>query len=188
MRDEQYRSEEIGEYGRADNPAMVRRARPHVRRVGIGVAAATAGLVATVVAALLTPTDDQTAQTWAMVTLALAVMLTAICGLQLALWNKALAEWSGRADARLIGWVRPSWWAHAVSYVLAVVLVWAVVTLVVRTTWAPGALVAWLIAGICLIAGQLLAAASYLDPGGPPGTVPAHLVTEPRAQRRDTNR
>lgn len=187
MRDEAYAREEIGEYGRAQSPALARRVRPFVRRVGIGVVAAVVGLVASVVAALLTPGDDATAQLWAKIAIVLAIVLTAICALQFTLWSRALAEWEGRKDARLLVWVTPSWWAHAASYLVAVVLVWAVVTLVVHTTWVPVALVFWLVAGGCLIAGQLLAAVARIEPSGPPGTLPAHVTVEP-TQRRDTNR
>src|SRR5829696_7972157 len=127
MADEEYSTEQIAAYGATAQPAIAARMTPHLRMTLIG--AACAGLaVLTSLAALLTfPmfSDRDTGAGWAVVALVSAVLMLVVCGIQVAVWRRAMASWRGVRMQDLQGERRLSWITHLVSYAVVLAGMWA---------------------------------------------------------------
>lgn len=177
MGDEGYSSEQIAAYGATAQPAIAARMTPHLRMTLIG--AACAGLaVLTSLAALLTfPmfNDRDTGAGWAVVALVTAVLMLAVCGIQVAVWRRAMASWRGVRVQDLQGERRLSWITHLVSYAVVLAGMWACLAGAADAGWSATAGILLLATMVLIIAGQVLAGVQYLRPSGPPGTVPAHM-------------
>jgi hypothetical protein len=177
MRDEEYQPEEIGAYGATAQPAIVARMTPHLRMTLAGAACAVVGALTAVVAVVTFPdfSGPTLGATWAVVALVCAVLMLAICVIQLLVWRRAMASWRGirmqdlRAEARL------SWIVHLISYAVVLVALWACIAGSADAGWTTTAAALLAFTMLFVVAGQVLAGVQYLRPSGPPGTLPAHM-------------
>jgi hypothetical protein len=177
MRDEEYQPEEIGAYGATAQPAIAARMTPHLRMTLAGAACAVVGALTAVVAVVTFPdfSGPTLGATWAVVALVCAVLMLAICVIQVLVWRRAMASWRGirmqdlRAEARL------SWIVHVISYAVVLVALWACIAGSADAGWTTTAAALLAFTMLFVIAGQVLAGVQYLRPSGPPGTLPAHM-------------
>ena len=177
MRDEGYRPEEIGAYGATAQPAIAARMRPHLRMTLAGAVCGLLGAAAAIGAVATFPNFSSAANggTWAVVAMVCAVLMLAISVIQVLVWRRAMASWRGvrlqdlRAEARL------SWIVHLVSYAVVLVALWACIAAGADAGWTTTAGALLGVTLVLVVAGQVLAGVQYLRPGGPPGTVPAHI-------------
>ncbi len=190
MRDADYSSDQIGAYGATEQPAVAARMVPHLRMTEIGAGCALLAVVFAVAAVVRFPSFDDTGATglgWAVTALVGAVLVLAICVIQVVVWLRAMASWRGRRIQDLHGEARLSWIAHLASYP-AVVL--ALLGSIAGSSYATWSATAAVLLGLCLLfvlAAQVLSAVQYLRPSGPPGTLPAHMrrLVERSQQRED---
>ena len=191
MRDEGYSSEQIAAYGATAQPAIAARMTPHLRMTFIGTACAALGVGTSLAAVLTFPkfSDREVGAAWAVVALITAVLVFAICVLQVVVWRRAMASWRGIRIQDLRGEARLSWIIHLVSYAVVLVGMWACIAGAADAGWSATAGVLLAATMLLIIAGQVLAGVQYLRPSGPPGTVPAHMRRlVRRADRREGRR
>jgi hypothetical protein len=177
MRDEEYQPEEIGAYGATAQPAIAARMTPHLRMTLAGAACAVVGVLTAVIAVITFPdfSGPTLGATWAVVALVCAVLMLAICVIQVLVWRRAMDSWRGvrmqdlRAEARL------SWIVHLISYAVVLVALWACIAGSADAGWTTTAAALLAFTMLFVIAGQVLAGVQYLRPSGPPGTLPAHM-------------
>ncbi len=177
MRDEQYASEDLPSYGAHEQPAIVSRARRHLRMTLLGTIVAALGLVSAVVALVTYPDIDGVFQgrgwTQAMVWCSAAMLV--LCLWQHLSWLRATAVWHGRRNSDLVAVVAVSWILQLVSYAISLIgLVVCVIALFEVGRFATTA-VFLVLSLMALLAAQVLAGVQYVRAEGPPGTVPAHL-------------
>jgi hypothetical protein len=177
MRDEGYSSEQIAAYGATAQPAIATRMAPHLRMTLIGSACAALGVAVSLAAVLTVPrfNDRNTGPTWALVALISAVLMLAICVIQVLIWRRAMASWRGTRIQDLRGEARLSWIVHLISYAVVLVGMWACLAGAADVGWSATAGVLLAVTMLLIIAGQVLAGVQYLRPSGPPGTIPAHM-------------
>lgn len=137
--------------------------------VRLGTTLAAVALAAAVVVLVLSPSQD--AGVWPVVGVASAGPLFLIASGQLWGWQRA------RHDATVLsgGIARLSFWLHVLSYPLALLGMFAMLTVLVAANFADGRSVIMLFGVIALVLGQGLAAARFLRRGGAPGTIAGHL-------------
>lgn len=189
MRDAEYEPDQIGAYGATEQPAVAARMAPHLRMTEIGSGAAALAVVAAAVAVVRFPSFDATGTGigWAVTALVGAVVMLAVCVVQVAVWLRAMASWRGQRVQDLHGEARLSWIAHLVSYPAVVA---ALLGSIAGSTYATFAATSAVLLGLALLfvlVAQVLAGVQYLRPSGPPGTLPAHMrrLIERSRQRED---
>ena len=128
--------------------------------------------VGSVIAALVAPLFSAAGYSfsWPWLAIAATVAMTAIVGLQFRLWGRVRRGGDG-----VWSWRTASWAAHLLSYLVALLGLFAL--LVSMNTDGPVwfGFWLWLLAALGLLAAQASGAVQYLREAGPPGTLPAHL-------------
>lgn len=177
MRDADYQSEQIAAYGATEQPAIAARMAPHLRMVVIGSVGALAAVIATAVAVVRFPTFSagDPGVGWAITSLVAAVLMLAICVIQIQVWRRAMASWRGQLIQDLHGEARLSWIAHVISYPVALVALFGCMTASADAGWSSTAAVLLGVGLVLILAAQVLAGVQYLRPSGPPGTLPSHM-------------
>ena len=112
MRDSEYPADLIPEYGATEQPAIAARMAPHLRMTYAGAVCAVVAVAAAVAALAVFPffTDDRTGLGWAIAALVAAVLMLAICVIQVAVWRRAMASWRGQRLQDLHAEARLSWY------------------------------------------------------------------------------
>ncbi|HLT59864.1 MAG TPA: hypothetical protein VK020_01650 [Microlunatus sp.] len=177
MLDEEYRPDQISEYGRDVQDAAVQRMRPHLRLTTAGVVVAAVAVPLDIAAVVTFPVFSETApgRAWAVVALVAAVLLLGVAGFQLVCWRLAFAEWRGGPDRNLNRLALISFVLHWVSYLFALVALFAAMAASQESGWSSTSAVFTALGLVFAIGGQVLAGVQYLRTSGPPGTVPAHM-------------
>jgi hypothetical protein len=175
MRDADYG--EVAAYGSTEQPAIATRMAPHLRLVtaGLGCAVVAVGLAAAAVAMYPSFTGQPEGRGWAVTALVTAVAMLAACVIQFAVWRRAMASWRGVRPEDLHAEARLSWIAHLASYGVALVALIACMLASTEAGWTAIAAVLLALALVMILAAQVLAGVQFLRPGGPPGTLPAHM-------------
>ncbi|GAA1426736.1 hypothetical protein GCM10009616_02060 [Microlunatus lacustris] len=178
MRDEEYQADQVAAYGASGQPAVAARMAPHLRITQIGTAVAAASVLAAVGALVTFPrftTATASGIGWAAFLLVCTVLMLGICVLQLQAWRQAMAWWRGERPTGPRTLAPFSWWAHVVSYVVAVGALFAAMAGSALAGWSATAAALTALSLVLLLGGQILGAVQYVRPEGPPGTVPAHM-------------
>jgi hypothetical protein len=177
MSDEVDPARQVAAYGNTAQPAIAARMAPHQRLIMIGTACAAVAVIAAAVAVVEYPSfaGADPGLAWADAALVSAVLMLAICVIQVIVWRRAMASWSGHHAQDLHGEKQLSWIAHLMSYVVALVALF--------TTMEGSAVAGWLsisagllaVSLVFVLAAQVLAGVQFLRSSGPPGTIPAHI-------------
>lgn len=178
MRDEEYQADQVAAYGASGQPAVAARMAPHLRMTQVGAGAAGASVLAAVGALVTFPrftTATASGIGWGAFLLVCAVLMLGICVLQLAAWRQAMAWWRGERETGPRTLAPFSWWAHVVSYAVAVGALFAAMAGSAVAGWTATAATLMALSLVLLLAGQILGGVQYVRPDGPPGTVPAHM-------------
>jgi hypothetical protein len=117
-----------------------------------------------------------------------AVAMLAACVIQFAVWRRAMASWRGVRPEDLHAEARLSWITHLASYGIALVALIACMAGSAEAGWTATAAVLLAFSLLMVLAAQVLGGVQFLRPGGPPGTLPAHMRrlierAQPRAYR-----
>ncbi len=190
MRDARYSPEQIGAYGATEQPAVAARMTPHLRMTEIGAGFALVAVVCAVLAVERFPAFSDSGATgvgWAITALVGAVLILAICVIQVAVWLRAMASWRGQRIQDLHGEARLSWIAHLVSYPAVLIALLGSIAGSAYATWSASASVLLGLSLLFVLVAQVLSGVQYLRPSGPPGTLPAHMrrLVERSQQRED---
>lgn len=190
MRDDSYTPEQIGAYGATEQPAVAARMAPHLRMTEIGAVSALVAVVCAIVAIVRFPAFSDISPTgvgWAVTALVGAVLILAVCVIQVAVWLRAMASWRGQRIQDLHGEARLSWIAHLVSYPAVLVALLGSIAGSAYATWSATAAALLGLSLLFVLAAQVLSGVQYLRPSGPPGTLPAHMrrLIERSKQRED---
>jgi len=189
MRDEEYQADQIAAYGAREQPAVATRMTPHLRMTQVGAGLAVLSVLAALGALLTFPrftTSSASGVGWSVLMLVCCVLMTAICGVQLAAWRQAMAWWLGRREVGPAKLALVSWWLHVASYPVAVAALWASMAGSAAAGWSARAATLLAAALLLVLAAQILGGVQYVRPSGPPGTVPAHmrrLIARERARQ-----
>ena len=188
MRDEGYGPQQIPDYGLRVQPALVERMTPQLRLTQLGTLAAASAVASAVTAVVVFPdfTGLETGSGWAVAVAVCAVVLLAICVIQLLAWRRALSEWRGERDYDLTALARLSWWVHLLTYVVVLVALWGCIAGSVAAGMTSVAAALLALSLLFLVLAQVLAGVQYLRIEGPSGTIPGHLrrlSTEIRRRR-----
>ena len=177
MADAEYPADQIPEYGATEQPAVAARMAPHLRMTYAGTVCAVGAVAAAVAALAVFPffTDDRTGLGWAITALGAAVLMLAVCVIQVAVLRRAMASWRGERLQDLHAEARLSWYAHIASYVAALVGLLACMAASAEAGWTATAATLLALTLLLLLAAQVLAGVQFLRPSGPPGTLPAHM-------------
>jgi hypothetical protein len=178
MRDEEYQADQIAAYGAREQPAVAARMTSHLRLTWVGAGLAALSVVAAVAALVTFPrftTASASGLGWGVLLLVCCVLMLAICGVQLAAWRQAMAWWRGQRDVGPARLATLSWWLHVISYVVAVVALWAAMAGGVAAGWSATAAELLAAALLLVLGAQILGGVQYVRASGPPGTVPAHM-------------
>jgi hypothetical protein len=167
----------IAAYGATAQPAIAARMAPHLRLTQIGAACAGLAVVAAAVALAQFPSfaGAGAGHSWAIGALVSAALMLAICLIQVAVWRRAMASWSGRRPHDLHGEARLSWIVHLLSYVVALAALFTCMEGSDAAGWVTASAGLLAITLLFVIAAQVLAGVQFLRPSGPPGTLPAHI-------------
>jgi hypothetical protein len=170
-------SRPIVAYGATAQPAIAARMAPHLRLTQIGAVCAGLAVVAAVVAVALFPSfaGAGAGRSWAIGALVSAALMLIICVVQVLVWRRALASWSGRRIHDLHGEARLSWIVHLVSYAVALAALFTCMEGSAGAGWVTASAVLLTVTLFLVIAAQVLAGVQFLRPSGPPGTLPAHI-------------
>ena len=177
MRDAEYGAEQIAAYGSTEQPAIAARMTPHLRLTQVGVACAAVGVVLAAAALATFPsfTGASEGRGWAVTALVSAIVMLAICVIQLRVWRIAMASWQGERPEDLHVEARLSWIAHLVSYLVALAALFAGMAGSAAAGWTATSAVLLAFSLLMILAAQALAGVQFLRPSGPPGTLPAHM-------------
>lgn len=178
MRDEEYQADQVAAYGASGQPAVAARMSPHLRMTQVGAGAALGSVLAAAGALGTFPrfsTATDSGLGWAVLLLVCTVAMVGLCVLQLLAWRQAMAWWRGERDTAPATLAPFSWWAHVLSYLVALGALFAAMAASAAAGWSATAAVAAAVALVLLLAAQILAGVQYVRPSGPPGTVPAHM-------------
>src|SRR5829696_5913737 len=177
MQDAEYRAEQIAAYGSTEQPAIAARMAPHLRLTQVGVVCGAVGVVLAAIALALFPSFNTTyeGRGWAVTALVSAIVMLALCVVQLVVWRIAMASWRGVHPEDLNAEARLSWIAHLVSYPVALVALLAGMAGSAAAGWTASSAVLLAFSLLLVLAAQALAAVQFLRPSGPPGTLPAHM-------------
>ena len=167
----------LAAYGSTEQPAIAARMAPHLRLVTAGLGCAVVAVALAVVALVTFPsfTDASEGRGWAVTALVAAVLMLAACAIQFAVWRRAMASWRGVRPEDLHAEARLSWITHLASYAIALVALIACMIASTEAGWTAIAAVLLALALLLILAAQVLGGVQFLRPGGPPGTLPAHM-------------
>lgn len=190
MRDARYSADQIGAYGATEQPAVAARMTPHLLMTEIGAGCALVAVVCAVLAVARFPAFSDSGATgvgWAIAALVGAVLILAICVIQVAVWLRAMASWRGQRVQDLHGEARLSWISHLASYPVVLVALLGSIAGSAYATWSASASVLLGLSLLFVLVAQVLSGVQYLRPSGPPGTLPAHMrrLVERSQQRED---
>jgi hypothetical protein len=150
----------------------------HLRLTQIGAGCAGISVIAAAAAVVMFPSfaGAEPGLAWADGALVSAVLMLAICVIQVVVWRRAMASWLGKRPQDLHGEKRLSWIAHLMSYVVALAALFR---------HHGGQRGSWLVIGLGRFVGRhpdiptlprrSLAGVQFLRASGPPGTIPAHI-------------
>jgi hypothetical protein len=177
MTDAQDPSRVIAAYGASAQPAIAARMAPHLRLTEVGAVCAALAVLAAAIAVVLFPSfaGAGAGRSWAIGALVSAGLMLAICVIQVAVWRRALASWSGRRVQDLHAEARLSWIVHLLSYAVALAALFTCMEGSAGAGWITTSAVLLTGTLFLLIAAQVLAGVQFLRPSGPPGTLPAHI-------------
>jgi hypothetical protein len=178
MRDEEYQADQLAAYGASGQPAVAARMTPHLRMTQVGAGAAVASVLMAVGAVVTFPrftTATESGIRWAVVQVVCCVVMVAICVLQLLAWRQAMAWWRGERASGPVTLAPISWWAHVLSYLVAIGGLFAAMAGSAAAGWSATASVLLALSLVLLLAGQILGGVQYVRASGPPGTVPTHM-------------
>jgi hypothetical protein len=177
MQDAEYRAEQIAAYGSTAQPAIADRMAPHLRLTQAGVACGAVGVVLAAAALATFPSFSGAPEGrgWAVAALVSAVVMLAICVIQLVVWRIAMASWRGVRPEDLHAEARLSWIAHLISYPVALVALFAGMAGSAAAGWTATSSVLLAFTLLAVLVAQALAAVQFLRSSGPPGTLPAHM-------------
>jgi len=167
----------IAAYGATAQPAIAARMAPHLRLTEVGAVCAALAVLAATIAVVLFPSfaGAGAGRSWAIGALVSAGFMLAICVIQVAVWRRALASWSGRRVQDLHAEARLSWIVHLLSYAVALAALFTCMEGSAEAGWIGTSAVLLTGTLFLLIAAQVLAGVQFLRPSGPPGTLPAHI-------------
>jgi hypothetical protein len=152
---------------------------PHLRLTQIGAACAVLGVLAAAGAVMLFPPfaggGAGAGRGWAVGALVSAVLMLAICLIQVIVWRRAMASWLGRRPQDLHGEAQLSWIVHLLSYAVALAALFACMVGSDAAGWLSASSGLLAVTLLFVLAAQVLAGVQFLRPSGPPGTLPAHM-------------
>jgi len=168
---------QIAAYGATAQPAIAARMTPHLRLTLIGTACAVLGVVAAAAAVVMFPSFAGAGPglAWAVGALISAVLMLAICVIQVVVWRRAMAAWLGKRAHDLHSEKRLSWIVHVVSYAVALAALFTCMAGSAAAGWSSASAVLLAVTLLLVFAAQLLAGVQFLRTSGPPGTLPAHI-------------
>jgi|SoiMethySBSTD1v2_1073268.scaffolds.fasta_scaffold61822_4 hypothetical protein len=168
---------QIAAYGATAQPAIAARMTPHLRLTMIGTACAALGVVAAAAAVVMFPSFAGAGPglAWAVGALISAVLMLAICVIQVVVWRRAMASWLGKRAHDLHSEKRLSWIVHVVSYAVALAALFTSMAGSAAAGWSSASAVLLAVTLLLVFAAQLLAGVQFLRTSGPPGTLPAHI-------------
>ena len=177
MGDNRDLSARIAAYGATAQPAIAARMAPHLRLTEVGTVCAALAVVAAAVAVVLFPSfaGAGAGRGWAIGALVSAGLMLVICAIQVAVWRRAMASWSGRRMHDLHAEARLSWILHLLSYGVALAALFTCMEGSAEAGWITTSAVLLTGTLFLVIAAQVLAGVQFLRPSGPPGTLPAHI-------------
>jgi hypothetical protein len=177
MREGDYESDKIAAYGATEQPAIAARMAPHLRMIAIGAVAALGAVLTSAIALAAYPSfsANQSGLAGAVVALVSATAMLAVCVIQIAVWRRAMASWRGLRIQDLHGEARLSWIAHVLSYAVALAALFSSILGSAYAGWSSTSAVLLALTLLLVLAAQVLGGVQYLRPGGPPGTLPAHM-------------
>jgi hypothetical protein len=177
MIEDEDRSRPIAAYGATAQPAIAARMAPHLRLTQIGAVCALLAVVASAAALVLFPSfaGAGAGRTWAIGALISAALMLIICVIQVVVWRRAMASWSGRRLHDLHREAGISWIVHLVSYAVALAALFTCMGGSDAAGWVTASAGLLTITLLLVLAAQVLAGVQFLRPSGPPGTLPAHI-------------
>jgi hypothetical protein len=177
MSEDQDQSSQVPAYGATAQPAIAARMAPHLRLTEIGAACGLVAVIAATAAVVIFPSfgNGGTGLAWAVGALVSAVLMLAICVIQVAVWRRAMASWLGKRAQDLQGEKQLSWIAHLASYAVALAALLSCMAGSAAAGWSSGSAVLLAVTLLFVLAAQVLAGVQFLRPSGPPGTLPAHI-------------
>jgi hypothetical protein len=177
MSEDQDQSSQVPAYGATAQPAIAARMAPHLRLTQIGAACGLVSVIAATAAVVIFPAfgNGGTGLAWAVGALVSAVLMLAICVIQVAVWRRAMASWLGKRAQDLRGEKQLSWIAHLASYAVALAALLSCMAGSAAAGWSSGSAVLLAVTLLFVLAAQVLAGVQFLRPSGPPGTLPAHI-------------
>jgi hypothetical protein len=177
MSDDEELARRLAPYGATVQPAIASRMAPHLRLTQIGAVCAGLAVLAAAVALALFPSfaGAGPGRSWAIGALVSAALMLAICLIQVVVWRRAMASWSGRRPHDLYGEARLSWIVHLLSYAVALAALFTCMEGSDAAGWVTASAGLLAITLLLVIAAQVLAGVQFLRPSGPPGTLPAHI-------------
>jgi hypothetical protein len=177
MSDAEDPSRAIAAYGATAQPAIAARMAPHLRLTQIGAVCAGLAVVASGVAVALFPSFAGAGPglSWAIGALVSAALMLIICVIQVLLWRRAMASWSGRRVHDLHSAARISWIVHLLSYAVALAALFTCMEGSAGAGWITASALLLTLTLFLILAAQVLAGVQFLRPSGPPGTLPAHI-------------
>ena len=177
MGDNRDLSAQIAAYGATAQPAIAARMAPHLRLTEVGAVCAVLAVVAAAIAVVLFPSfaGAGAGRSWAIGALVSAGLMLGICAIQVAVWRRAMASWSGQRAHDLHAEARLSWIVHLLSYGVALVALITCMEGSAGAGWITTSAVLLTGTLFLVLAAQVLAGVQFLRPSGPPGTLPAHI-------------
>lgn len=175
MRDEEYRPDQVGDYGLRAQPAIVARMSSQLTMTKIGNGLALLAIIAAVIGLVVYPRFPGENNAMAITTLVGAVVMLIICTFQLVVWMLAMREWRGERDYDLEPLMKISWVVHLLSYVVAIVTIWSALAASVQAGVNATSSTLIMISLLLTLAAQISAGVQYVRTSGPPGTLPNHM-------------
>ena len=167
---------QVPAYGDTAQPAIAARMAPHLRLTRIGAACGLIAVIAATAAVIIFPSfDGGTGLAWALGALVSAVLMLAVCVIQVVVWQRAMASWLGKRPQDLQAEKRLSWIAHLASYAVALAALLSCMAGSAAAGWSSGSAVLLAVTLLFVLAAQVMAGVQFLRPSGPPGTLPAHI-------------
>ncbi|HVD19958.1 MAG TPA: hypothetical protein VNC63_14855 [Propionibacteriaceae bacterium] len=168
---------QIAAYGATAQPAIAARMAPHLRLTQVGAVCAGVAVVAAAVAVVKFPSfaGAEPGLGWADGALVSAVLMLAICVIQVVVWRRAMASWRGERVQDLHREKQLSWIAHLASYVVGLAALFTTMEGSAAAGWSSISAGLLAVTLVLLLAAQVLAGVQFLRSSGPPGTIPAHI-------------
>jgi hypothetical protein len=168
---------QVAEYGATAQPAIAARMARQLRLTQIGAGCAGISVIAAAAAVVMFPSfaAAEAGLAWADGALVSAVLMLAICVIQVVVWRRAMASWLGKRPQDLHGEKRLSWVAHVMSYVVALAALFSTMEGSAAAGWSSVSAALLAVTLIFVLAAQVLAGVQFLRASGPPGTIPAHI-------------